>query len=59
MPLIVVNKNTPLAAEIFSRIGKVVALDTLEVSRDAVHDAEILVVRSSYSMKAPFALWER
>jgi erythronate-4-phosphate dehydrogenase len=46
MPLIVVNKNTPLAVETFSRIGKVVALDTLEVSRDAVHDAEILVVRS-------------
>jgi erythronate-4-phosphate dehydrogenase len=46
MPLIVVNKNTPLAVETFSRIGKVIALDTLEVSRDAVHDAEILVVRS-------------
>jgi erythronate-4-phosphate dehydrogenase len=46
MPLIVVNKNTPLAVEAFSRIGKVIALDTLEVSRDAVHDAEILVVRS-------------
>jgi erythronate-4-phosphate dehydrogenase len=46
MPLIVVNKNTPLAVETFSRIGKVIALDTLEVSRNAVRDAEILIVRS-------------
>jgi erythronate-4-phosphate dehydrogenase len=46
MPLIVVNKNTPLAVEAFSRIGKVIPLDTLEVSRETVHDAEILVVRS-------------
>jgi erythronate-4-phosphate dehydrogenase len=46
MPLIVANKNTPLAVEAFSRIGKVIALDTLEVSRDVVRNAEILIVRS-------------
>lgn len=43
---IVVNKNTPLGVEVFSRLGKVTALDTIEVSRDAVRNADILIVRS-------------
>lgn len=45
-PTIVVNKNTPMAVEVFSRIGDVVGLDTREVTADAVRDADILVVRS-------------
>jgi erythronate-4-phosphate dehydrogenase len=43
---IVVNKNTPSVVETFSRIGNVVALDTLDVTREAVRNADILIVRS-------------
>ncbi len=43
---IVVNKNTPSVVEVFSHLGKVTALETVDVTRDAVCDADILVVRS-------------
>jgi len=43
---IVVNKNTPTAVEAFSRIGNVIALDTADVTREAVRNADILIVRS-------------
>jgi erythronate-4-phosphate dehydrogenase len=43
---IVVNRNTPSVVEAFSHIGKVIALDTKEVTKDAVRDADILIVRS-------------
>jgi erythronate-4-phosphate dehydrogenase len=43
---IVVNKNTPFVVEAFSRIGHVIALDTPEVTRAAVKNADILIVRS-------------
>jgi erythronate-4-phosphate dehydrogenase len=45
-PNIVVNRNTPSAVETFSRIGKVIALDTADVTKEAVRDADILIVRS-------------
>ncbi|HAL57450.1 MAG TPA: 4-phosphoerythronate dehydrogenase [Bacteroidetes bacterium] len=43
---IVVNKNTPCVVEMFSHLGAVVALDTPAVTRQAVHDADMLIVRS-------------
>jgi erythronate-4-phosphate dehydrogenase len=46
LPKIVVNKHTPSAVEAFSQLGTVVALDTLEVTSEAVRDADLLVVRS-------------
>jgi len=46
VPKIVVNKHTPAAVEAFSLLGTVVALDTLEVTDEAVRDADLLVVRS-------------
>jgi erythronate-4-phosphate dehydrogenase len=45
-PRILVNKHTPLAVPVFSSIGEVTALDTAEITRDTVRDADILVVRS-------------
>ena len=49
---IVVNKNTPLAVEVFSRLGNVTALDTTEVTTRAVRNADILVVRSETKVNA-------
>jgi len=46
VPKIVVNKHTPAAVEAFSQLGTVVALDTLQVTNEAVRDADLLVVRS-------------
>lgn len=47
MPLsIVVNKNTPYVVETFNHLGKVIALETREVTREAVRDADVLIVRS-------------
>jgi erythronate-4-phosphate dehydrogenase len=46
LPTIVVNKNTPMVVEVFSRLGNVIALDTPEVTKEAVRDADILIVRS-------------
>ncbi len=43
---IVVNKHTPYAVEAFEHIGKVTALDTNEITKDTVKDADILIVRS-------------
>ncbi|HET6273150.1 MAG TPA: 4-phosphoerythronate dehydrogenase [Bacteroidota bacterium] len=45
-PTIVVNRNTPAVVETFSRLGKVIALDTQEVTRESVRNADVLVVRS-------------
>jgi erythronate-4-phosphate dehydrogenase len=45
-PKIVVNKHTPSVVEAFTHLGKVIALETLAVTREAVRDADILVVRS-------------
>ncbi|HEX9614513.1 MAG TPA: 4-phosphoerythronate dehydrogenase [Bacteroidota bacterium] len=46
LPTIVVNKNTPFVFETFSPLGNVRMLETNEVNRDAVQDADILIVRS-------------
>jgi erythronate-4-phosphate dehydrogenase len=43
---IVVNKHTPYVVQAFEKIGKVTALGTREITRDAVRDADILIVRS-------------
>ncbi|MGD1046831.1 MAG: 4-phosphoerythronate dehydrogenase [Bacteroidota bacterium] len=43
---IVVNKHTPYVVQAFEKIGKVTALDTREITQDAVRDADILIVRS-------------
>jgi len=43
---IVVNKNTPYVVQAFSRLGKVTAVDTPEVTPEVVRDADLLVVRS-------------
>jgi erythronate-4-phosphate dehydrogenase len=43
---IVVNKYTPYVAQAFEKIGKVTALGTSEITKDAVRDADILIVRS-------------
>jgi erythronate-4-phosphate dehydrogenase len=45
-PTIVVNRNTPRVTEIFSGLGHVRPLQTAEVTREAVRDADILIVRS-------------
>ena len=46
LPTIVVNKNTPFVFETFSPLGNVRMLETNQVTRDAVQDADILIVRS-------------
>lgn len=43
---IVVNRNTPFVVDVFSRLGEVIALDTSDVTREAVRNADILIVRS-------------
>jgi erythronate-4-phosphate dehydrogenase len=43
---IVVNKHTPFVVQAFEKIGKVTALDTKEISKCAVKDADVLIVRS-------------
>jgi erythronate-4-phosphate dehydrogenase len=43
---IVVNKHTPYAVKAFECIGRVTALDTQEITKDTVKDADILIVRS-------------
>jgi len=43
---IVVNKHTPFVVQAFERIGRVSALDTREITRETVKDADILIVRS-------------
>ncbi|MGD0037743.1 MAG: 4-phosphoerythronate dehydrogenase [Bacteroidota bacterium] len=43
---IVVNKHTPYVVQAFEKIGKVTALGTREITKDAVRDADILIVRS-------------
>ncbi|MCX6121630.1 MAG: 4-phosphoerythronate dehydrogenase [Ignavibacteriales bacterium] len=43
---IVVNKHTPYVVQAFEKIGIVTALGTHEITKDAVRDADILIVRS-------------
>jgi erythronate-4-phosphate dehydrogenase len=43
---IVVNKHTPYVVQAFEKIGKVTAFGTREITKDAVRDADILIVRS-------------
>jgi erythronate-4-phosphate dehydrogenase len=43
---IVVNKHTPYVVQAFEKIGKITALGTREITKDAVRDADILIVRS-------------
>jgi erythronate-4-phosphate dehydrogenase len=43
---IVVNKHTPFVVQAFEKIGKVTALSTHEITKEAVRDADILIVRS-------------
>ncbi len=43
---IVVNKRTPYIVDAFEKIGKVTALDTHEINKDTIQDADILIVRS-------------
>ncbi len=49
---IIVSRNTPFVVEVFSRIGNVMALDTAEVTREAVRDTDILIVRSETKVDA-------
>ncbi len=43
---IVVDKNNPLVAETFRQFGDVIPLGTKDITRESVHDADILIVRS-------------
>lgn len=43
---IVVNKYTPFVIQVFERIGQVTALDTQEITKERVKDADVLIVRS-------------
>jgi len=43
---IVVNRNTPKAIEVFSRLGHVVALSSQEITKKSLKNADILIVRS-------------
>ncbi len=43
---IVVNKHTPFVVKAFEKFGKVTALDTKEITKEKVKDADILIVRS-------------
>jgi erythronate-4-phosphate dehydrogenase len=43
---IVVNKHTPYVVQAFEKIGRVTALDTSEITKDTVRNADILIVRS-------------
>ncbi|MCX7984516.1 MAG: 4-phosphoerythronate dehydrogenase [Bacteroidetes bacterium] len=52
MPIIVVNKHTPAVVEAFAHIGTVIPLDTLEVTPDAVRNADALIVRSETKVDA-------
>jgi len=43
---IVVNRHTPYAVQAFEKTGRVTALDTFEITKNTVRDADILIVRS-------------
>jgi erythronate-4-phosphate dehydrogenase len=43
---IVVNKHTPYVVQAFEPMGRVTALDTREITKETVKDADILIVRS-------------
>lgn len=51
-PLIVVNSRTPLAAELFSRIGEVIPLESSAFTPDTVRNADIIIVRSETRVDA-------
>jgi erythronate-4-phosphate dehydrogenase len=44
---IVADRNIPGVAEAFARFGEVVTLSSAEISREAVRDADLLLVRST------------
>ena len=46
LPVIVVNRSIPFADKVFSQIGKVIALESNEVTKETLQYAEILIVRS-------------
>jgi erythronate-4-phosphate dehydrogenase len=43
---IVVDRNTPFVVDAFAHLARVTALRTLEITNDAVRDADVLIVRS-------------
>jgi erythronate-4-phosphate dehydrogenase len=43
---VIVDKKNPFVAEVFKQFGKVTPLGTKDITKDSVHDADILVVRS-------------
>ncbi len=43
---VVVDKNNPLVAETFRQFGDVISLGTKDITRESVHDVDILIVRS-------------
>lgn len=45
-PLILVNKSTPLAVELFSTLGETIPLESSEFTREAIRGADIIIVRS-------------
>jgi erythronate-4-phosphate dehydrogenase len=45
-PVIVVNRSIPFADKVFSQIGKVIVLESHEVTKETLQNAEILIVRS-------------
>ena len=49
---IVVNKHTPYVVQAFNKIGKVSALDSCEITKESVRDADILIVRSETRVDA-------
>ncbi|MGA9117031.1 MAG: 4-phosphoerythronate dehydrogenase [Bacteroidota bacterium] len=51
-PRILVNRHSPGAVQVFSRLGEVTALETAAITRDAVREADILVVRSETRVDA-------
>ncbi|TAK71988.1 MAG: hypothetical protein EPO11_10670 [Gammaproteobacteria bacterium] len=47
MPIIVYDKEIPFSYEIFSKLGKMVPIDTDNVDWDIINSAEILLIRSN------------
>ena len=52
-PILIVNKNTPTASEVFGRLGSVRPLTSEEMTRETVKDADILIVRSETTVDRP------
>jgi len=43
---VIVDENNPLVAEAFGQFGKVIPSATRDITKDAVHDADIIIIRS-------------